>query len=47
MLNFCVRVLCKMIQTHKPCNADLHDRPQKQHGFRALALMKPDVKAGE
>jgi hypothetical protein len=47
MLNLCARVLWKMIQTRKPYDADLHARHQKQHGFRVLALMKPDVKAGE
>jgi hypothetical protein len=47
LLNLCARVLWKMIQTRKPYDADLHACHQKQHGFWVLALMKPDVKAGE
>lgn len=41
-----LKILCKMLQTRKPYDADLHARHQKQHGSWVLALMKSEAKAG-
>lgn len=41
-----LKILCKMLQTRKPYDADLHARHQKQHGSWVLALMKSQAKAG-
>jgi transposase len=44
-----LKILWKMVQTHKPYDADLHARNQKAHGSWVLTMqpMKPTPSAGE